>query len=121
MGDKPRGIRVPVPDYFGDGYGEGDDRQWVERAQRIGRGEIKVLAHLDGLLDSDKIFKQACEQLAENVVGWDLTTEAGEAFPEPYQKPDAFEQLADDNWQLFMWVSELLFTPLAVLVRPPKV
>lgn len=120
MSDKPRSIRVPVPEHFGDGYGDGEERQWVERAQRIGRQDIKALAELDGLLSSEQAFKQACEQLAENITSWNLTTESGDAFPEPYGNPDAFARLADDNWQLFMWLSELVFKPLALLVRPPK-
>ena len=117
---KPRSIRVIVPDYFGDGYGEGGDRQWIERSQRIGRDDIAELAGLEGLLTKKKAFKAACEKLSGAIVDWNLASEGGEPLPMPYGDPKAFEQLADDNWQLFQWVAEVLFTPLSVLVTPPK-
>ena len=118
--EKPRTIRVVVPDYFGDGYGEGDDRQWIERSQRIGRDDIKELASLDGLLTSKKSFEAACKTISQAVVNWNLASEGGEPLPKPYGDPKALMQLADDNWQLFQWVAEVLFTPLSVLVTPPK-
>lgn len=120
LDELPRSIRVVVPDYFGDGYGEGDDRQWIKRSQRIGRDDIAELAGLEGLLTKKNAFKAACEKLSGAIVDWNLASEGGEPLPKPYGDPKAFAQLADDNWQLFQWVAEVLFTPLSVLVTPPK-
>lgn len=117
---KPPGIRVTVPDYFGDSYGEGDDRQWVERRQHIGRG--KSLSDFKGLgeLKPEEAFETICERLPDYIIAWNLTDESGETLPDPWKNPEAFRALAEDNWELMLWLSEVVTSPLALLVRGPK-
>lgn len=117
---KPEGIRVAVPESFGAIFGEGKNRQWVERKVYIGRSSKKVLHdNLDDLYE-DKAFKRLCEVYADIFTGWSLTTASGEPLPDPWKNPKAFESLADESVDLIIWLSRVVHTPLAMLVTVEK-
>ena len=122
MADKPESIRVAVPESFGPAFGEGEDRQWVERKVYIGR---KVKTELSDLLEGfdyaeNLAFDRLCEIFSTLFTAWKLMDEAGEPLPEPWENPKAFEALADASLDLFLWLSRVIHTPLGMLIVVPK-
>lgn len=121
MADKPESIRVTVPESYGDAFGQGEERQWTERRIYIGRDvKLEISGLLDQSYDERKAFERLCAILAEHHTAWGLTDEEGNPLPEPWQNPDAFERLADVSYDLFIWCTRVVNTPLAFLTAPEK-
>ena len=120
MADRPESIRVAVPESFGPAFGEGEDRQWVERRVYIGRAVKKTLH--EGLNDlyEDKAFKQLCKAYAGIFTAWSLTMASGEPLAEPWENPKAFESLADESLDLFIWLAGVVHAPLTTLITIEK-
>lgn len=119
--ERPQSIRVAVPESYGDAFGKGENRQWLERRVYIGRdvkGEIGDLLEIG--IGQQKAFDRLCEIFSNCITGWGLTTEDGEALPDPWQNPAAFDTLADVSLDLFLWCSRVIFTSLGMLVPVEK-
>jgi len=116
----PESIRVPVPESFGPTFGEGDDRLWVERKIYIGRSSKKMLHEGLNNLYEDDAFKTLCEAYAEIFTAWSLTMASGEPLPDPWENPKAFESLADESLDLFIWLAGVVHAPLTTLITVEK-
>jgi len=110
-----------VPESWGDAFGGGENRQWLERKVYIGRDvKVEIGKLLDIGYSQQKAFQRLCEIFSNCITGWGFTTEDGEALPDPWQNPDAFDALADISLDLFLWCSRAIHTPLHFLVSVEK-
>jgi len=101
--------------------GESHLEKWVERREQIG---VPVYRELNKLgieyLTSEKALKRICEIFSEQILDWNLEDGTGKALPKPYRKPKAFEKLAEDDFDAFLWVSKVVQFSIDQLVEPEE-
>lgn len=118
-GSVPPGVRVEVPKDFGFAYGTKEEREWVERRQRIGKSLIKEFEELDEFYTDEKAFKKGCKTLGKCFTDWNLTGDEG-PLPKPWGNPGAFEALIESDLDLSLWVLGLIHQTMAVLLEEPS-
>lgn len=112
---KPKGFRIVVPKEYGDVYGEGDSREWIERRQRIGRPIILEFAGIKKFLTDKKAFEKGCKLLGRIFSDWNLTGDYG-PLPKPWENAEAFKALIDSDQDLFLWVVSTSYKSIAELI-----
>jgi len=118
---KPKGIKVLLPeDQFGSAYGEGTDRQWVERRQRIGRSLIDTLAKSGNIYEDKAAFSKAAKVMANIFTDWTLEGDEG-PLSKPWGNPKAFEELVETDLDLSLWVFGIPFRPVSELLADEDV
>lgn len=113
----PDSIRIHLPkEEFGEAY----DGQWVDRTVRVGRDVWKKLdaIGMDYFRD-DKVLDETADVLATVFTGWNLESNNG-PLPQPWGNKNAFIELADSDFNLFIWLLNKAMSALSTIVASEK-
>ena len=100
--------------------GESHLEKWVERREQIGISVYRELSELGSYFSSEEALKRICEIYSEQILDWNLEDGTGKALPKPYKKPEAFEKLAEDDFDAFLWISKIVQFSIDQLVEPEE-